>query len=151
MAGKFAFQNWLDYNLKEIVMAIFQYANHNIQIRGAYISDWLIFGILQYYSMASAPGPQSTLFNCFPVSKSHTLMWLSNELEAATGLLHNGEGKHYNMLQNDTLRCGIITYMTHILQHLVTVHTYVNHNRTFYNTEFSQSPKTNAQKGPDPS
>ena len=37
-----------------------------------------------YSIRGTIPGPQSIAFSCFPDSKSHILIWLSSELEAAT-------------------------------------------------------------------
>ena len=41
-------------------------------------------------SCGAVPGPQSMAFSCFPDSKSHILIWLSSELDAATAFFGQG-------------------------------------------------------------
>ena len=50
------------------------------------ILDAIFFSI----SCGAVPGPQSMAFSCFPDSKSHILIWLSSELDAATAFFGQG-------------------------------------------------------------
>ena len=47
------------------------------------VADCIIYRTVQK-TVGTVPGPQSMAFSCFPDSKSHILIWLSSELEAAT-------------------------------------------------------------------
>lgn len=58
--------------------------------------------------MCTVPGPQSMAFSCFPDSKSHILIWLSSELDAATINLHYGQG--FVLYSNVTISYQVTYY-----------------------------------------